>query len=84
MKQIVALQQMLTTKSLDTMKPATVKWYEVQDAKAPGLHVSVSTTGARMFYTMSRANSKPRRIKIGPYPVRRNRSLMAKTCTTKK
>ncbi|WP_373089201.1 tyrosine-type recombinase/integrase [Sneathiella sp.] len=63
------MKQTLTTKSLDAMKPATVKRYEVQDAKAPGLHVRVSTTGARMFYTMSRANGKRRRIKIGPYPV---------------
>jgi integrase len=63
------MKQTLTTKSLDAMKPATVKRYEVQDAKAPGLHVRVSTPGARMFYTMSRANGKRRRIKIGPYPV---------------
>ena len=65
----VFMKQTLTTKSLDAMKPAAVKRYEVQDAKSPGLHVRVSTTGARMFYTMSRTNGKRRRIKIGPYPV---------------
>jgi len=65
----VFMTQTLTTKSLDAMKPATTKRYEVRDAKTPGLHVRVSTTGARMFYTMSRANGKRRRIKIGPYPV---------------
>ncbi|WVX49932.1 Prophage integrase IntS [Roseobacter fucihabitans] len=65
----VHMKQTLTTKSLDAMKPATVKRYEVRDAKVNGLHVRVSTTGARMFYTMSRANGKRRRIKIGSYPV---------------
>lgn len=65
----VYMKQTLTTKSLDAMKPATVKRYEVRDAKAPGLHVRVSTTGARIFYTMSRTNGQRRRIKIGPYPV---------------
>jgi len=65
----VHMKQTLTTKSLDALKPATAKRYEVQDAKTPGLHVRVSTTGARMFYTMSRTNGKRRRIKIGPYPV---------------
>jgi hypothetical protein len=62
------MKQILTTKSLDEMKPAAAKRYEVRDAKTPSLHVRVSTTGARMFYTMSRANGKRRRIKIGPYP----------------
>lgn len=65
----VFMKQTLTTKSLDAMKPATVKRYEVRDTKVNGLHVRVSTTGARMFYTMSRADGKRRRIKIGPYPV---------------
>lgn len=63
------MKQTLTTKSLDAMKPATVKRYEVRDAKTPGLHVRVSTTGARVFYTMIRSNGSRRRTKIGPYPV---------------
>lgn len=65
----VCMKQMLTTKSLDAMPPATKKRYEVRDAKAPGLHVRVSTTGARVFYTMVRPNGYRKRIKIGPYPV---------------
>ncbi|WP_432449025.1 tyrosine-type recombinase/integrase [Aliiroseovarius marinus] len=63
------MKQMLTTKSLDAMPPATTKRYEVRDAKAPGLHVRVSTTGAKVFYTLVRPNGSRRRIKIGPYPV---------------
>lgn len=63
------MKQMLTTKSLDAMKPATAKRYEVRDAKTPGLLVRVSTTGAKMFYTMVRPNGSRKRIKIGPYPV---------------
>jgi len=65
----VCMKQMLTTKSLDAMPPATTKRYEVRDQKVNGLHVRVSTTGAKVFYTMVRPNGSRRRIKIGPYPV---------------
>ena len=65
----VCMKQMLTTKSLDAMPPATVKRYEVRDQKVNGLHVHVSTTGAKVFYAMVRPNSARRRIKISPYPV---------------
>ena len=60
---------MLTTKTLDAMPPATTKRYEVRDQKVNGLHVRVSTTGAKVFYTTARPNGSRRRIKIGPYPV---------------
>jgi hypothetical protein len=50
------MKQMLTTKSLDAMSPATTKRYEVRDQKVNGLHVRVSTTGAKVFYTMVRPN----------------------------
>lgn len=63
------MKQMLTTKSLDAMPPATAKRYEVRDQKVNGLHVRVSTTGAKVFYTLVRPNGSRRRIKIGPYPV---------------
>ncbi|WP_246139545.1 tyrosine-type recombinase/integrase [Phaeobacter marinintestinus] len=65
----VCMKQMLTTKSLDAMPPATTKRYEVRDQKVNGLHVRVSTTGAKVFYTMVRPNGSRKRIKIGPYPV---------------
>ena len=65
----VRMTQTLTTKSLDAMKPATTKRYEVRDAKTPGLHVRVSTTGTKVFYTLVRPNGSRRRVKIGPYPV---------------
>ena len=45
----VSMKQMLTTKSLDAMSPATSKRYEVRDQKVNGLHVRVSTTGAKVF-----------------------------------
>ena len=63
------MKQMLTTKSLDALPPATTKRYEVRDQKTNGLHVRVSTTGAKVFYTMVRPNGSRKRIKIGPYPV---------------
>jgi integrase len=63
------MKQMLTTKSLDAMPPASIKRYEVRDQKVNGLHVRVSTTGAKVFYTMVRPNGSRKRIKIGPYPV---------------
>jgi len=65
----VCMKQMLTTKSLDAMPPSTLKRYEVRDQKVKGLHVRVSTTGAKVFYTMVRPNGSRKRIKIGPYPV---------------
>ncbi len=65
----VSMKQMLTTKSLDAMPPATTKRYEVRDQKVNGLHVRVSTTGAKVFYTMVRPSGQRRRVKIGPYPV---------------
>ncbi|WP_207766538.1 DUF4102 domain-containing protein [Yoonia maritima] len=60
------MKQMLTTKSLDAMPRATTKRYEVSDQKVNGLHVRVSTTGAKVFYTLVRPNGARRRIKIGP------------------
>ncbi|WP_257883907.1 Arm DNA-binding domain-containing protein [Roseobacter insulae] len=63
------MKQMLTTKSLDAMLPATTKRYEVRVQKVNGLHVRVSTTGAKVFYTLVRPNGSRRRIKTGPYPV---------------
>ena len=65
----VCMKQMLTTKSLDALPPATTKRYEVRDQKVNGLHVRVSTTGAKVFYTLVRPNGSRRRVKIGPYPV---------------
>lgn len=63
------MKQMLTTKSLDAMPPATTKRYEVRDRKVNGLQVRVSTTGAKVFYKMVRPNGSRRRVKIGLYPV---------------
>lgn len=63
------MTQILTAKSLDALPPATTKRYEVRDQKVNGLHVRVSTTGAKVFYTMVRPNGSRKRIKIGPYPV---------------
>ncbi|MEP2782609.1 MAG: Arm DNA-binding domain-containing protein [Pseudoruegeria sp.] len=63
------MTRILTTKSLDALPPAITKRYEVRDQKTNGLHVRVSTTGAKVFYTMVRPNGARRRIKIGPYPV---------------
>ena len=62
----VCMKQILTTKSLDALAPATAKRYEVRDQKVNGLHVRVSTTGAKVFYTLVRPNGARRRIKIGP------------------
>ena len=60
---------MLTTKSLDALPPATTKRYEVRDQKVNGLHVRVSTTGAKVFYILVRPNGSRKRVQIGPYPV---------------
>lgn len=60
------MKQTLTTKSIEALKPATVKRYEVRDAKVQGLHVRVSCSGAKVFYVFVRADKRRRRIKIGP------------------
>lgn len=63
------MKQTLTTKSIDALKPATAKRYEVRDIKTPGLHLRVSVTGAKVFYLSARADGQRRRIKIGPFPI---------------
>ncbi|MEW7008139.1 tyrosine-type recombinase/integrase [Lentilitoribacter sp. EG35] len=63
------MKQTFTTKSIEALKPATVKRYEVRDAKVQGLHIRVSTSGTRIFCVFVRRDQKRRRIKIGPYPM---------------
>jgi integrase len=63
------MKQILTTKSIEALKPAAVKRYEVRDAKVQGLHVRVSTTGAKIFCVFVRQDGKRRRLKIGSYPM---------------
>lgn len=63
------MKQTLTTKSIEALKPATVKRYEVRDARVQGLHVRVSTCGSKIFYVFVLYNGKRLRLKIGPYPM---------------
>ncbi|MEQ9637884.1 MAG: tyrosine-type recombinase/integrase [Devosia marina] len=63
------MKQTLTTKSIDALKPAEAQRYEVRDIKTPGLHLRVSSTGAKIFCLSIRVDGQRRRIKIGPYPI---------------
>lgn len=62
------MRKTLTTKTLEALKPATAKRYEVRDAKTTGLLVRVSASGSKVFNYSGRVNGKRRRIKIGTYP----------------
>ena len=44
------MEQLLTTKTLDALKPATGKRDEVRNIKVPGLHVRVSSSGSVTFF----------------------------------
>ena len=63
------MKQTLTTKSINALKPAAVKRYDVRDAKVQGLHIRVSTAGSKIFYVFVRDKSRRRRLKIAPYPL---------------
>ncbi|WP_338722417.1 tyrosine-type recombinase/integrase [Devosia sp. XK-2] len=63
------MKQTLTTKSIDALKPAEGKRYEVRDIKTPGLQLRVSNTGAKIFCLSIRVEGQRRRIRIGPYPI---------------
>ena len=63
------MRKKLTTKTIDSLPPATGKRYEVRDALLPGLHIRVSATGGKVWYLATRAEGRMRRIKLGRYPV---------------
>ncbi|WP_321447325.1 tyrosine-type recombinase/integrase [uncultured Cohaesibacter sp.] len=63
------MKQILTTKSIEALKPAIVNRYEVRDAKVQGLHIRVSTSGTKIFCVFIRQDGKRRRLKIGSYPM---------------
>ncbi len=63
------MRTQLTPKLLDSLKPATGKRYEVRDTLLAGLLVRVSKRGSKIWYVMPRVTGKPKRIKIGSYPI---------------
>jgi hypothetical protein len=63
------MRTQLTPKLLDSLKPATVKRYEVRDTLLVGLLVRVSKRGSKIWYVLPRVTGKPKRIKIGSYPI---------------
>lgn len=63
------MRKQLTTKLLDSLQPATAKRYEVRDTLLVGLLVRVSKRGSKIWYVMPRVTGKPKRIKIGTYPI---------------
>ena len=63
------MREKLTPKFIDSLKPATVKRYEVRDILLVGLLIRVSKRGAKIWYAMPRVGNRNKRIKIGNYPV---------------
>jgi integrase len=63
------MRKKLTTKTIDSLPPATGKRYEVRDALVPGLHIRVSVNGRKVWYLSARIGGRMRRMKLGSYPV---------------
>jgi integrase len=58
----------LTTKSIETIKPTTVR-QEIPDTLLPGLYLVVQPSGARSFAVRYRHHGKPRKHTLGSYPI---------------
>ena len=63
------MRKKLSAKLLDHLPAAKTKRYEVRDELMPGLLVRVSVSGGRVWYLTTAVMDKPRRIKLGTYPV---------------
>lgn len=63
------MRKKLTPKLIDSLQAATTKRYEVRDEIVTGLMVRVSYTGAKVWCLAATVKDRPRRIKLGTYPV---------------
>jgi len=61
------MQQALTSKSLEALKPQA-KRYEVHDIYCPGMSVRVSAKGQKVFTVKFRYGLAQKRMKLGVYP----------------
>ena len=66
--QCTTLMAKLTAKSIETVKPTTVR-QEIPDALLPGLYLVIQPSGARSFAVRYRHHGKPRKHTLGSYPV---------------
>src|ERR1019366_3256021 len=57
----------LTVKSLENLKPGPVR-REVPDGLLPGLYFVIQPSGKSSWACRYRANGKPRKLTLGPYP----------------
>ena len=62
------MKKLLTTKTIDALKPPSKKRDEVRDVKSAGLVLRVSRTGTKVWYFTKRINREIYCIKIGEYP----------------
>lgn len=65
----LGVMRQLTPKTIDALPPAQGKRYEVRDPLLPGLHLRVSASGAKVFYLSKRVDHRPRRIRVGAWPI---------------
>lgn len=63
------MRKKLTPKLIDSLPAAMTKRYEVRDEIVTGLMVRVSYTGAKVWCLAATVKDRPRRIKLGTYPV---------------
>jgi len=58
----------LTLKSVEAAKPDPGKRLEVPDGALPGLYLVVQPSGAKSWAVRYRAEGKPKKLTLGPYP----------------
>jgi len=59
----------LTAKSVDALKKAEGKRYDVRDETLPGLLVRVSSSGQKVWYVHKRVDGRMCRVRIGAHPL---------------
>lgn len=58
----------LTLKSVEAVKPDPAKRREVPDGALPGLYLVVQPSGGKSWAVRYRADGKPKKLTLGPYP----------------
>lgn len=57
-----------TTRSVELLKPDPSKRLELPDSTLPGFYLVIQPSGAKSWAVRYRADGKPRKFTLGPYP----------------
>jgi integrase len=63
------MRKTMTAKLIETLPLPMGKRLEVRDIYLPGLVLRVSKNGSKVWYATPRVDGRPKRIKIGTYPI---------------